>query len=69
MKGAQNIPDVTEIGRRFMLSPIVNKRVAIVFYCEFSSKRGPTGYRHLRRLDREANQENYPKVGSQIRVG
>ena len=34
----------------------------IVFYCEFSSKRAPSCYSHLRHLDRMENMERYPYV-------
>eukprot|EP01117_Protostelium_nocturnum_P006435 TRINITY_DN231_c2_g1_i2.p1 TRINITY_DN231_c2_g1~~TRINITY_DN231_c2_g1_i2.p1 ORF type:complete len:162 (-),score=42.43 TRINITY_DN231_c2_g1_i2:46-531(-) len=38
------------------------KPVAIIFYCEFSSKRGPAGYRQLREADRKINFAHYPLV-------
>ncbi|KAH3758216.1 ADP-ribosylglycohydrolase family protein [Pelomyxa schiedti] len=43
-----------------------NKRVpsdvVVVFHCEFSSKRGPDGFRYLRKMDRVLNLENYPTL-------
>ena len=36
--------------------------LTIVFYCEFSSKRAPDMYNHLRKLDRKANAANYPSL-------
>lgn len=36
--------------------------VTIVFYCEFSSKRAPDMYNHLRKLDRSANVSCYPNL-------
>ena len=38
------------------------KKVVLVFYCEFSSLRGPTCYRHLRTVDRRNNVNNYPYI-------
>lgn len=37
-------------------------RQCIVFYCEFSSQRGPAALRKLRALDRQCNSENYPAL-------
>jgi hypothetical protein len=39
-----------------------NKRVIIIFHCEFSSERGPGMLRFLRSQDRAANKEHYPKL-------
>lgn len=36
--------------------------LTIVFYCEFSSKRAPDMYNHLRKLDRKANAARYPSL-------
>eukprot|EP01119_Soliformovum_irregulare_P022057 TRINITY_DN7469_c0_g1_i1.p1 TRINITY_DN7469_c0_g1~~TRINITY_DN7469_c0_g1_i1.p1 ORF type:complete len:323 (+),score=34.57 TRINITY_DN7469_c0_g1_i1:419-1387(+) len=47
------------LNRDFLDEPMQD-RVAVVFYCEFSSKRGPSTYRKLRALDRKANWSNYP---------
>ena len=43
-----------------LVSP--SETCAIVFHCEFSSKRGPRLCRHLRHLDRTANIDNYPRL-------
>lgn len=34
----------------------------VIFHCEFSQKRGPRGFRHLRAKDREINQRNWPNL-------
>lgn len=34
----------------------------IIFHCEFSQKRGPRAFRHLRAKDRELNQRNWPNL-------
>jgi len=64
IEGAVNIPDVKDLETNYITSPI-KKNIAIIFYCEFSSKRGPSGYRNLRTYDRKANiypQLHYPEV-------
>ncbi|GAV06300.1 hypothetical protein RvY_16314 [Ramazzottius varieornatus] len=38
------------------------KKKAIVFHCEFSSKRAPEMYRFLRNADRHHNVKSYPKL-------
>lgn len=39
-----------------------NRRVLVIFHCEFSSERGPGLLRFLRSQDRLLNKENYPKL-------
>ncbi len=37
-------------------------RTAVVFYCEFSSERGPRMFRHIRNLDRTLHMVHYPAL-------
>jgi len=46
----------------FLNNPIKGSRVAIVFHCEFSSKRGPRACELLRKMDRLANRPDYPNL-------
>ena len=39
-----------------------NKRVVLIFHCEFSSERGPKLSRFLRSKDRSANKDCYPHL-------
>ena len=39
-----------------------NERHVLVFYCEFSSQRGPAMARYLRQMDRAANVRRYPNL-------
>ena len=42
--------------------PTSDLRHIIVFYCEFSTMRGPSQYRYLRNEDRKLNEHNFPKL-------
>jgi len=61
IRTAVNVPNCNELDSIFMKS-ISEEPILIIFYCEFSSKRGPSGYRHLRHLDRQMNFANYPQL-------
>ncbi|NXX79763.1 MPIP1 phosphatase, partial [Urocolius indicus] len=63
IKGAVNLhmeEDVEEYLLKKPIQPSDNKRVIIVFHCEFSSERGPRMCRFVRERDRLGNE--YPKL-------
>lgn len=64
IEGAINLPLLESIEERFPVDRDLPDRdkTIIIFHCEFSSKRGPAGIRHLRGLDREANIDRHPKT-------
>ncbi|KAM8763910.1 M-phase inducer phosphatase 3 isoform 2-T2 [Rhynchonycteris naso] len=64
IQGAFNLYSQEELFNFFLKKPIVpldtQKRIIIVFHCEFSSERGPRMCRSLRKEDRALNQ--YPAL-------
>ncbi|KAB0358061.1 hypothetical protein FD754_002217 [Muntiacus muntjak] len=64
IQGALNLHSQEELYNFFLKKPIVpldiQKRIIIVFHCEFSSERGPRMCRSLREEDRALNQ--YPSL-------
>lgn len=44
------------------LNAVQQKRVIVIFHCEFSSERGPSLLRFLRNQDRALNEEVYPNL-------
>ncbi|XP_056407837.1 M-phase inducer phosphatase 2 [Hyla sarda] len=62
--GAVNLPLEQDVEEFLLKNPIVasseDKRVIIIFHCEFSSERGPRMCRFVRRHDRNSNE--YPKL-------
>ncbi|XP_030684491.1 M-phase inducer phosphatase 3 [Nomascus leucogenys] len=64
IQGALNLYSQEELFNFFLKKPIVpldtQKRIIIVFHCEFSSERGPRMCRSLREEDRSLNQ--YPAL-------
>ncbi|XP_008689773.1 M-phase inducer phosphatase 3 [Ursus maritimus] len=64
IQGALNLYSQEELYNFFLKKPIVSldtqKRIIIVFHCEFSSERGPRMCRSLREEDRALNQ--YPAL-------
>lgn len=65
IRGARSMVPVDaeqELDRLFLRNPQGGSRVAIVFHCEFSSKRGPRACELLRKMDRLANRPDYPNL-------
>ncbi|XP_060072530.1 M-phase inducer phosphatase 1-like isoform X2 [Ylistrum balloti] len=66
IKDAKNIYTKEAIIEEFIKRPITaedsNKRVVLIFHCEFSSERGPSLLRFLRKMDRDVNKECYPAL-------
>ncbi|OWF50794.1 M-phase inducer phosphatase 1-like isoform X1 [Mizuhopecten yessoensis] len=65
IKDAKNIYTKEGIIEEFIKKPITsdsNKRVVLIFHCEFSSERGPSLLRFLRKMDRDVNKECYPAL-------
>ncbi|XP_073505956.1 M-phase inducer phosphatase 2 [Phyllobates terribilis] len=64
IKGAVNLPMEQDVDAFLLKTPIVpsgeDKRVIIIFHCEFSSERGPRMCRFVRKQDRSSNE--YPKL-------
>nr|XP_034963946.1 M-phase inducer phosphatase 3 [Zootoca vivipara] len=64
IKGALNIPGADDLFESFLrkplLSPTPQKRLILVFHCEYSSERGPKMCRYLREEDRAMNE--YPAL-------
>ena len=65
IKGAQNFVTPFELERTFFHNgePIPqSERTVLIFHCEYSSRRAPKLYKHLRALDRKLNQDHYPRL-------
>ncbi|XP_065071226.1 M-phase inducer phosphatase-like isoform X1 [Rhopilema esculentum] len=64
IKTAINIYTKEEMVEQFLqkLKSQPSKRTAIIFHCEFSSKRGPTLCRFLRNKDRDIHRTCYPTL-------
>ncbi|XP_068922170.1 M-phase inducer phosphatase 2 isoform X2 [Petaurus breviceps papuanus] len=63
IKGAVNLPLEQDAENFLLLNPILpseDKRVILIFHCEFSSERGPRMCRFIRERDRAAN--DYPNL-------
>lgn len=62
IKGAVNIFDPEMIKPYFFINPEKFAGYCLIFFCEFSSKRGPSMYDTIRKTDRQVNEENYPRL-------
>nr|XP_033809102.1 M-phase inducer phosphatase 2 [Geotrypetes seraphini] len=64
IKGAINLPMEQDVEDYLLKTPIVpfhqDKRVILIFHCEFSSERGPRMCRFIREKDRKKNE--YPNL-------
>ncbi|KAG8453269.1 hypothetical protein GDO86_000050 [Hymenochirus boettgeri] len=64
IKGAVNLPLEHDVEEFLLKNPIVpgspEKRVIVIFHCEFSSERGPRMCRYVRKQDRNSNE--YPNL-------
>jgi len=58
----KTIPELEEM---FIKNPDYQNfcdRICLVFYCEYSSHRGPKSYKSIRSLDRKLHSHCYPKI-------
>ncbi|KAI7819183.1 hypothetical protein BC939DRAFT_479847 [Gamsiella multidivaricata] len=62
IKSAVNVNTTDKLEELLLQPAITDKRVLLVFHCEFSCERGPRMARHLRTQDRAANASHYPAV-------
>ncbi|GJJ72871.1 hypothetical protein EMPS_05229 [Entomortierella parvispora] len=62
INGAVNINTLDELEKQLLQPAITDKRVLLIFHCEFSCHRGPRMARHLRNQDRHANVDHYPAL-------
>ncbi|KAG9072749.1 cell division cycle- protein [Linnemannia hyalina] len=62
IKSAVNINTTDELDKLLLQPATTDKRVLLIFHCEFSSKRAPRLARHLRNQDRAWNVSHYPAL-------
>ncbi len=62
INGALNMQDSQLLELLFKANVALNKRIAWIFHCEYSQKRGPRAASLLRKLDRTYNGFNYPNT-------
>eukprot|EP01113_Clastostelium_recurvatum_P049331 TRINITY_DN9123_c0_g1_i5.p1 TRINITY_DN9123_c0_g1~~TRINITY_DN9123_c0_g1_i5.p1 ORF type:complete len:491 (+),score=106.06 TRINITY_DN9123_c0_g1_i5:164-1636(+) len=61
IRGAINLTE-NQVKERFIDHPVADRRICLVFHCEFSSKRAPSSLKFLRGLDRKVNLHQYPNL-------
>jgi hypothetical protein len=62
IRDAVNVSTVEELAEQFMQVRNECADTCVVFHCEFSSHRGPTLWRALRKWDRHVNVSRYPEL-------
>jgi rhodanese-related sulfurtransferase len=65
IRGALNFPDSIGLDENVFDRAeyqAMGSRLCLVFHCEFSSHRGPRGYKKFRSLDRKQNADRYPHL-------
>ncbi|KAF8943967.1 cell division cycle- protein [Haplosporangium gracile] len=62
IKSAVNINTTDELDKLLLQPATTDRRVLLIFHCEFSSKRAPRLARHLRNQDRAWNVSHYPAL-------
>ncbi|KAF9942385.1 cell division cycle- protein [Modicella reniformis] len=62
IRSALNINTMDQLESLLLQPATTDKRVLLIFHCEFSCERGPRMARHLRNQDRAANVMHYPAV-------
>ncbi|KAF9149049.1 cell division cycle- protein [Linnemannia schmuckeri] len=62
IKSAVNVNTTDELDKLLLQPATTDKRVLLIFHCEFSSKRAPRLARHLRNQDRAWNVSHYPAL-------
>ena len=62
INGAISVQDSKLLELLFSANICTNKRIAWIFHCEYSQKRGPRATSFIRKLDRTYNKFSYPNT-------